>query len=914
MTKRSVRYWESRMERRPAALPGQMVVLAALLMVVLVGALALAVDVARMYGESNRVQKAADMAALAAVGGSGGNDIIAVRNTALRLGTDNLPGAAVDVTATLVISPVHLVNVTINEPKFPLVFGGLLGIRTVPITRQSQAQYNAAVPMGNPSGTLGDPTNVISTYIPAGGYLADGVTTAASAQVVSMPQNMRLSVNGPDQFSESGDPYSALYALSDPPYVTSNPPITITNSFRAQASPSFNGYDYQVTVPVSATGKTYIQVYDAETCAGGGFLDQVTSAPFGLPYTSAPMAYPATPYHPMPTYFSLYRVDPNTGQRISMASTSVSGTMLYSGQITTTALPPNVFIAPTDGVSGDNTGYGCGAFGVYQMKWYTLATVDASQGGSYVINVNTCLGAQPNSMPDPNTRAQDSMTSNGLPNCEGTEFNNFALRAVTTDSLNSCGDPNENCQNLTSAASGPQPTLSGGGRESIMVSNSGSSVIYLANISPVYAGKWLMIKLYDPGDLTGGSSIQIVRPDGAYADFQYYTQTLDGNGVPFSTSSQNNGSTSLITSFPVTGTVPQPPTPTATLAPSATATPGPTNTSTQTPTVTPTSPTNTPTATKTATLIPTATATVPTNTPTKTPTVTNTPTNTPTVPTGTPTKTPTATNTPTVTNTPTKTPTVTNTPTKTPTVPTSTPTQTPTQTPTSTPTNTPTTTNTPTNTPTPTITPTNTLVPTRTAVVGELVPPGGTAVLVAAFRVKHGSLAALVTATPTSPPVYTTPPLTTAGVPACPSADQSVYSGISPVGSSAPGQTMAEDNPFDPLHLNTNCTGGVSDYKIWGNQPNQPPIAPWLVTTTAYQSYNLINNYRPFNGRWVYIFTQIPTTYNSLKADGSYAFNPTANPNPWWWYVQYTKTTTQPLTDRTTWEVQVIDTPPHLTR
>ena len=82
MSNRGLRYWRSRAQKRPAASSGQMLVLVALLMVVLVGALALAVDVARMYGESNRVQKAADMAALAAVGGSGGNDLIAVQNTA----------------------------------------------------------------------------------------------------------------------------------------------------------------------------------------------------------------------------------------------------------------------------------------------------------------------------------------------------------------------------------------------------------------------------------------------------------------------------------------------------------------------------------------------------------------------------------------------------------------------------------------------------------------------------------------------------------------------------------------------------------------------------------------------------------------------------------------------------------------
>ena len=159
------------------------------------------------------------------------------------------------------------------------------------------------------------------------------------------------------------------------------------------------------------------------------FLDQVTSGPFGLPYTNSPMTYR---HSVMPTYFSLYRVDPNTGQRTSMAV--AIGPCCTPGQSLATALPPNVFIAPTDGVADDTThSYDCSAFTAdYQMKWYTLATVDTSQGGSYIINVNTCLGTQPNGMPAPSTRAQDSVTGNGLPNCEGTEFNNFALRAVTT--------------------------------------------------------------------------------------------------------------------------------------------------------------------------------------------------------------------------------------------------------------------------------------------------------------------------------------------------------------------------------------------------------------------------------------------------------------------------------------------------
>ncbi len=128
---------------------------------------------------------------------------------------------------------------------------------------------------------------------------------------------------------------------------------------------------------------------------------------------------------------------------------------------------------------------------------------------------------------------------------------------------------------------------------------------------------------------------------------------------------------------------------------------------------------------------------------------------------------------------------------------------------------------------------------------------------------------------------------------------------------------MSEDNPFDPLH-NTTCYP-VSDYHTWqlNGSGNWPPLANWLNSTTNYQQYNLCNNsnickggsnYQPFNGRWVYIFTQIPSDYADPSVYGS------AGPNPGWWYVQYLNVSNSGSvpTDRTTWEVTVVDTPPHL--
>lgn len=1055
---------------------GQTTIIIALAATMLMSAVSLGVDGARFYAEGLRVQKAADEAALAAVANSASGSTVQVQNTATDVITRNLTlsnGASVIVQTTYTNNPINAVTVTVTEKNFPLLFAPVFGVNSADITKVSVAQYNAPVPMGNPSNTLGDPNNVINSYLP----LPQGGGTAGE------PQNLSLSVDGPDQSTEGGDPYSPLYVLGDPPTIDNPAPPLIPNPFRASSSPKFNGYDYEVTLPQLPAGNaattTYVQVYDAETCAAmnignnpsGTFGDKLQTRGYGLPwFTTVPQTYPftgtgpgeyawyqgAAQYGPYPTYYSMYWVDPLTGQRDPITATAgLTATYPVSGG---PQLPPNVIIAPTEGVSGtlnQTSTHTCDP--TFTNKWYTLAKLNPNVAGNYIINVNTCLN------PDYTTpwatggasinRYAESYPGNHLPNCEGSEVNNFALRAVTTDTP--CPtDPQ--CQTITSTVPISQPQVAAVGRISTMVQAPGNSLIYLAKIDPMYAGKWLLIKLYDPGDLNGGSSIQVVRPDGHYATFEWYTQTLDATGSPFQTSVQNNSSTSLITTFPTTGTVPTPPTSTPSGTPTSTSTAGPSPTPTQTPTNTGTAtntptntstPTNTPTPSNTATSTATNTAT---NTPTKTDTPTNTPTNTATI-TPTITQTPTKTNTPTITPTPTQTltpsttPTNTNTPTRTPTRtprPTNTPTNTPTVTPTPTQTNTPTITPTPTKTDTPTITPTpsNTPLPTNTSTITPTptktntptitptytntptrtpTPPATSTPLPTNTATRTSTPTATATNTPTSPPTSTptpaptytgtpvptdtvgtdsfnpvpggvspgmavlglhatnsrlpaqtlrqlplivTMPLTAStstptntptttptatpvvavytqpisgGVVTCPSGDTSVGAGISPVGSAAYGQTVAEDNPFDPLHSSSGNCFSVPDYKPWPApqtngtpQPGQyqPPMPSYIATAVAtgtpiaYETYNLAQGtqptYRPYNGRWVYLFTQIPTDYATAgSANYGAPTTPTyasTNPNPWWWYLQYHTVSNSRFTDRTTWEAFILNTPPHL--
>ncbi len=735
--------------RPPQRAPqGQAAIIIALALTVLACATALGVDGARFYAEGLRVQRAADQAALVGVsqasmlgadqGSISATDIV-TRNLAVS------GGAAVSVNTTYAITAFGQEKVVVQEKNFPFLFAPVVGLKSGTITREATAQYTAPLPMGNPTNQLGDtgtsdPGNSINTYQPGG-------TTAPVAQ------NMRLSINFPDTYLESGDPYSPLYVLSDPPYNMYPGAPVYTNPLRP--STGFHGYDYRVDVPAISTAgaTTYIQVYDAEQC-NGNYGDGLAAGLSGaVPFSYDPStgntgtAYPPPSVSPnAPTY---YRVDhllagnqPKPFDPIGTDPTLLARGPFYAP----TMLPSDIVIAPASGQWNESA---CSNSSPYKNQWFTLARVTASAtAASYDVNISTCndssavRGVVNNTWHDP-------YTSSTLTNCYGAGVNNFALRAVTTtkacvtpSAYAADPDPNLDCQQFdaTDTASLPQPSVAGMGRVSIAVDNQnpGKTLLYLARVDPLYAGKYVLVKLFDPGDGNGRASMQIVRPDGGYADIGWFTQTLKGDGTTFQTPLISiSGNKSLITAF--TAARAQPDYTTPLVAPSTHQPLCPSQTSTQ---------------------------------------------------------------------------------------------------------------------------------------------------------------------------IH----------------DQFGYD-ITPPGAPAFGQTMAELNPFDPIHNDPTYLAcvGATDNEVWdglGGQPNRPPTPPWISSTipdNSYQSYNLVPNwlrsggnnpnYTPFNGRWVYILTQIPSDYGTAGSPHYYA--PSANPNPGWWYVQYT-TPDGRQTDRTTWEATIINTPPHL--
>jgi hypothetical protein len=133
---------------------GQIVVIFALMLTVLIGMVGIAIDTTYAWRESLRVQRAADAAALAGVVYMPGNfnsTTPSASSTALAEATKN--GFTGGVSPSRANNPRELdVSVTADVPTF---FSRIFGINTFTVTRSAKAVFVQPVPMGSPENYYG---------------------------------------------------------------------------------------------------------------------------------------------------------------------------------------------------------------------------------------------------------------------------------------------------------------------------------------------------------------------------------------------------------------------------------------------------------------------------------------------------------------------------------------------------------------------------------------------------------------------------------------------------------------------------------------------------------------------------------------------------------------------------------------
>ena len=514
---------------------GVILVWSAIVLVLLLGMAAFAVDVAFWHTTRNREQRAADAAALAGAVKYPG-DPNAANGAALDVAGNNGYGAA----SIGVIQPdgsCPLVgNATIaicagqgDKPdqykvkvtqKVKNIFGGVLGAPTSTISTTATGEYLKALSMGSPSNQFGnDPDSLTSWPLPN------------QQQPPANYPNFWANIAGPSSTKANGDAYAADSCDGTTDGCS-------TSGFGNNLDYKSNGYYYTVdftksaSVNLQAFDPAFVEVGDFCTdgtanLAGAAALKNVKFYPQGATnttdigkryqpvttqsnqqdpgyqYCTGDMLFGSGPA-PDTTYTVLKATipgDPSSAQAVPGCSIRFPGT---SGDLAALLGTKNGYTAP-----------GAPApLAAYFRQWYTLCSVSGQAGDEYFIQVSTSS----------NQAAQG--------------HNRFALRAVN--------------QGGGSAA----PVNIAGNAYMGIYANVGAQLtqFYLARVPSAGAGHTLALNFYDIGDASSPGTLTIVPPTDSNVGSSFSGCTWTGNSTTGATGFASNTPTAPWGTFtPISG-------------------------------------------------------------------------------------------------------------------------------------------------------------------------------------------------------------------------------------------------------------------------------------------------------------------------------------------------------------------------
>ena len=465
---------------------GQVVVIFAGSIFLLIGMVAVVVDVSWYWANSLRVQRAADAAALAGAIYLPGSTLNAYKYAdieATKNGYTSGSGTVVTPlqdTANGGNDPRQL-DVSVSAPVGTF-FMRVFGINTITATRTAKAIYVQPVPMGSPENYYGvyclttpsDSTCDSTTAVPD----ANGAGTLASKGFWGA-------------FQSSGDPHEqgdAFTPYNDPLHPGTNP--------YGGTNPNYDpaGYNYAVVVPANG-GNVYI--FDPTFCPVGGGLGS------GDHYNQGP-------YYSVSSYYTLYNTN-NTPWTSDDTLVTASGNLFQqefqldnSGTYGTPG-GPKVGDTSADGKTAVDCAAGAIANpavgGYWHDKWWPIGTNLAA--GTYRIQIQSAAV--------------------GAVNWQAQAENDWSIEV--TD------------------GAGNSPHVYGLGRMAgYNILPNGVQAMYLAQIDQTAAGKTIEIDLFDPGDVGGDGFLRVLNPDGDKYTDATFNYTSDANCINGrSDSCSNNG-------------------------------------------------------------------------------------------------------------------------------------------------------------------------------------------------------------------------------------------------------------------------------------------------------------------------------------------------------------------------------------
>lgn len=433
---------------------GVAVILLALTITSVLLAAAFAVDVGWWYVRAQQVQRAADAAALAGVVWMPG-DFSRAASTALESArTNGFVDGVDDVSVQVSVGATERqLAVRIVDGKVARFFSGASSSDPVSIGRRAVAQYELPVPLGGPESQLGGGIN-----------------------------GLHLAVNGFCSRRSEGDDISSAYYHPTPtgnidcrtPYATSTPtsPVAKNPDYRS------SGYTYVVNIPPKLSDSTCRVASPPSDCSHTGTdvtiqvqdpkINTNVASPVADIYAGYANAIGCGASRPGTTLLSVYRAD---------------GTPLDDSD--------NPLMTPPGIVSE-------GLEAATSSAWEDLVTVPlGSLSGRYLVRVRS---------------AADQACA--------AWSNAFGIRAQR-------GSTFTLCSTITSAASyaascpqvygldamGLRASVAGGLVPCTTTSVAGDlcATFYLAQVDPAYAGRQMVITLFDPGE--GAQRLRVLAPD-----------------------------------------------------------------------------------------------------------------------------------------------------------------------------------------------------------------------------------------------------------------------------------------------------------------------------------------------------------------------------------------------------------------
>ncbi len=536
---------------------------------------AVAVDVGSWYVQAEKVQKAADAAALGGVPFLP-QDLASAQARALevaaRNGFDNATGNTVSVTTDDKATQLKVtISATVTNS-----FGSMIGLPQQVITRSATADYQGPAPMGSPCNTFGNEPNPGNRGVVQPVGSANGTTSCPRQPeywaTVEGPQTDKIYG---DRYQTKGctagvdlctnrvnteyDDFGYVFVVRVAPGAVGtqvdlqlyDPGFVYTN-LRCESLPASTSFPVNSTanrtkaVNPYVTNEDAVNRYSKDGAYGGLYTGDKASN-----YCTGDFV-PSTPVAAMTTSFALRQQTDTQNPKITPVQNGTNGKPClrqygsWSGSGNAVSL---------DNLTSTSTSYMGDQVAAQFHNWVSFCTFVPPRAGDYYLQVRTNV-----KMKDTSTSApfvQDGNTdvlANSGNLTTGNGVNSFAMRAVTS------------ADKVSSVA------VSGYNHMPIYVnSTSATPNFYLLRVLPGAAGQKISFSYFDIGDAQSSGNVTVqVPPDakgtitstpfpggctaygGSAGGSQTSQTTLTGCSAPFvkassGSDSRNNGKTETMT-------------------------------------------------------------------------------------------------------------------------------------------------------------------------------------------------------------------------------------------------------------------------------------------------------------------------------------------------------------------------------